>query len=377
MKKYWKRVLAAVLALTMLCALSACGKKDAGDSGDGAASYHIGYHTWGSGTPVFEFMSSVVANTLDAAGATYARANDENTADKQLQNIQNFISAHVDGIVMMPAASSILPEAAKDCEESETPFVLSVFIGEDSDRAEIRANNKYYLGSVSADMYTEGYNLGKSALENGHKTAVLIGGNVGDANIDIRINGFTQSFVTEGGGTILDIARCSSPAEGQEKANAMLSAYPDADCLYSVAGDYLPGSVSAMETLGLSIPVYLSNADKDAIEYIRNGTIETAVAGCDLVCAVASALLINYLDGHQILDDEGLPPELQLVAFPLNKDNVDDFETYFYGEDTFVFTEARLQTLMWRFNPDVSYATFVDFIENCVNLDTIAADHQG
>jgi ABC-type sugar transport system substrate-binding protein len=375
MKRKWiKRALALTLTVSMTAALAACGgNKDSGGSGD-LPSYTIGYNTWSSGTPVFEFMARVVEQTMKSYDATCNRVSDDTIADRELQNIQNFVASGVDGLLMMPTASSVMPQAAAECADAGIPFVLSTFIGEDADRAEVRANNEYYVGAISADMYTEGYRLGQSAIEDGHKTAVLIGGSIGDANIDVRIEGFTQSFVTEGGGTILDIARCAGPSEGQEKANALLSANPDAECLYSVAGDYLPGSVSAMETLGLDIPIYLSNADSSAIDYIRDGTVVGAMTGNDLVGAVACALLINYLDGHPILDEDGKPPELQLVGFALNADNVDDFERVFFDEDNFLFTDERLHTLVWRYNPDVTYDTFVDFVENHMNLDAILAD---
>ncbi|MGN1003384.1 MAG: sugar ABC transporter substrate-binding protein [Oscillospiraceae bacterium] len=377
MKKNLKRVLTLILALTMVLPLVACGSEGGGKGSDELPSYNIGYNTWGAGTPVFEFMADVVKRTLDAYDATSSRANDENMADKELQNIQNFISSGVDGIIMMPAASTVLPQGADACEKAKIPFVLSVFVGEEKDRAEIRVNNKYYLGAVSADMYAEGYRLGQSAIADGYKTAVLIGGNIGDANIEVRIEGFTKSFVEEGGGRILDSARCSSPSEGQEKANALLSAYPDADCLYCVAGDYLPGAVNAMETLGLDMAIYLSNADSSAIPYIRDGSVAAAITGNDLVCAVSAALLINYLDGHQILDEEGKPPEMKLVGFALTKDNVDDYERIFFDDENFLFTDERLHTLVWRYNKDVTYDTFVDFVANRMNLDSIVADHNG
>jgi ABC-type sugar transport system substrate-binding protein len=373
-KRNWiKRALAWTLALSMAAALTACGKKDSGGSGD-LPSYTIGYNTWGSGTPVFEFMARVVEQSMKSYDATCNRASDDTIADRELQNIQNFVASGVDGLVMMPTASSVLPQGAAECADAKIPFVLSVFVGEQEDRAEIRASNPYYVGAVSADMYAEGYRLGQNAIEDGHKTAVLIGGNIGDANIEVRIQGFTQSFVTEGGGTILDTARCTGPTEGQEKASALLSANPNAQCLYCVAGDYLPGAVNAMETLGLSMPIYLSNADSSAIDYIRDGTVVGAMTGNDLVGAVACALLINYLDGHPILDEDGKPPELQLVGFALNADNVDDFERVFFDEDNFLFTDERLHTLVWRYNPDVTYDTFVDFVENHMNLDAILAD---
>lgn len=373
-KKTIKRALALTLALCMSVSLTACGGGNDSGSDDGNPSYHIGYNTWGAGTATFDFMADVTEDALDAYGATYDRASDDHMADKELQNIQNFISAQVDGIIMQSTAEPTLPKAAEECAKAKIPFVLAVFTGADEDRAKVREENDYYLGAVNADMYEEGYIMGKAAAEDGHKTAVLLGGNVGDAHFEMRIAGFTQAFVTEGGGAILEEARCTSPAEGQEKANAMLSANKNADCLYAMVGDYVPGAVNAMETLGISMPIYVTNANTDAIEYIRNGKIAAATTGNDLVCAVAAALMINYLDGHQILDADGKAPELKSVGFKIDAGNVDDYEKLFL--DNIPFTDAVLQTLVYRNNEDVTYDTFVDFVENHLNLETLVADNK-
>lgn len=372
-KNVLKRALALTLALGLSVSLTACGKKDGG-SGDENPSYHIGYNTWGAGTATFDFMSDVTVAALDAYNAEATRASDDHMADKELQNIQNFISSQVDGIIMQTTADPVLPQAAKECADAKIPFVLAVFTGADEDRAEVRDSNEYYLGAVNADMYEEGYIMGKAAAEDGHKTAVLLGGNVGDAHFEMRIAGFTQAFVTEGGGKILEEARCTSPAEGQEKANSMLSAHQDADCLYAMVGDYVPGAVNAMETLSISMPIYVTNANTDAIEYIRNGKIAAATTGNDLVCAVAAALMINYLDGHQILDADGKAPELKSVGFKIDADNVDDYEKLFLNN--IPFTDEVLQTLVYRCNKDVTYDTFVDFVENHLNLEALIADNQ-
>lgn len=370
----------AIIMVTALCTgLCACGTGAGGDGGsDGSSgsaggenvSWNIGYNTWGSGDATFDFMADVIEQALDSAGASYSRSSDDHMADKELQNIQNFISAGVDGIVMQTTADSIFPQAAEECMESEVPFVMSTFSGTDEDRAAVNGTNLYYLGTVTSDMYAEGYLMGKTAIEDGHKTALLLGGNVGDAHFEMRIEGFTQSFVTEGGGTILDEARCSNPGEGQEKANAMISASPDADCLFAMVGDYVPGAINAMSTLGVSMPVYCANANTDTISYIRDGSVVAATAGNDLVGTVAACLLINYLDGHQILDDDGKSPELTNAGFLVNADNIDDFEEIFKtkGEP---FPAEVIQTLLWRYNNDVSYDDFVNFVDEKLQLDSI------
>lgn len=336
--------------------------------------WNIGYNTWGSGSATFDTMADIIEQALDAAGAKYFRSSDEHIADQELQNIQGFINQGVDGIIMQTAAETVFPTAARECQDAEVPFVMSTFTGSDEDRAEQNANNPYYLGTVTSDMYAEGYLMGKEAAQAGMQTAVLLGGNVGDAHFEMRIEGFTKAFVEEGGGTILDSARCASPAEGQEKASALLSANRDADCLFAMVGDYVPGAIGAMNTLGIEgMPIYCTNANTDCIEYLRDGSVVAATAGNDLVGTIASCLLINYLDGHQILDSEGNPPELTNEGFVVNESNLDKFEEIFVTEGH-PFQESTIQQLLYRYNPDVSYDSIVDFLENNLQWEGLSSE---
>lgn len=366
--KALSRALALTLALAASAPLTGCGGADAG-------SYLIGYNIWGAGTPAFDLIGDETAYTIELYGARGSAASDENMAEKELQNIQNFLSAGVDGVVMQCAADPVLPQAAGLCKAAGVPFVLPTFVGLDADRAKISAENEYYAGSVSADLYMDGYLMGQAAAADGHRTAVLLGGNIGDNNMELRIKGFTQAFVGEGRGAILGAARCSSPAESKEKGTALLSANRAAACVYAMAGDYAAGAIAAEDTLGLTIPVYVSNAGSDSIPYIRAGRVAAAAGGNDLASNIAVSLLINYLDGHPILDENGAAPELKTTPFLITADNVDVFEAVFFTGGSHALTEETLKTLAWRFNKDVGYDTYAALIESGLTLEALAAGH--
>jgi len=381
-KRGFKSVLAVALTLALTLSLAGCGSSDNGTaSGSGTQAspsvgtvYTIGFNTWGSGTSTFDNMGDDIAYALEVLGMEGSRVADDFTADKELQNMQNFISAGVDGIVMQISADPVLTQAADACLNAKIPFVLGIFVGDDEDRAEVSANNEYYVGSVSANLYQDGYLMGQAAAADGHKTAVLLGGNVGDNHFEQRIAGFTQAFVTEGGGKILDEARCASPAEGQEKANAMLSANRDADCIYAMVGDYAPGAINAMDALGLEMDVYVSNAGEDAVNYIKEGRVAAGGGGNDLPGPIAAALLINYLDGTPILDADGNAPEFKITPFVVTKDNVDDYISIFY-EDTHPINQDIMESLVSRYTEGVSYETFEKLIESGLTLEALLAAH--
>jgi len=293
-----------------------------------------------------------------------------------LQNVQNFIAAEVDGIVMQISAPPVFPQAADVCKNAEMPFVMGIFCGLPDDRMGVSADNPFYVGAVEANVYEDGYLMGKAAAADGHKTALLIGGNVGDYHFEQRIAGFTKAFVEEGSGTIVDEARCASPAESQEKANALLSANRDADCIYAMVGDYVTGPINAMDTLGITeMALYVSNGGLDTANYIKEGRVAACGGGNDLASGIATALLINYLDGHKILDGSGKAPELEIIPFLVTKDNVDDYISLFFADGAHPMSPALLKTLVWRFSSDVSYKTFTDLLDSGLTLEALQAAH--
>jgi ribose transport system substrate-binding protein len=348
------------------------GASEGGDAPSVTASYKIGVNVWGAGVPVLDAFGDNAEFALKALSNTTMRASDDFTPDKETANVQNFCSAGVDGIALQAAGVTNLPRMAEICASAKVPFVLFTFIGEEPDRAALQENNPYYVGCIDADMVTDGKEVAEMALADGCKTAVLIGGNIGDNNMDQRSEGFREAFEA-GGGTILDEQRCTDASEAPTKAEDMLSAHSDADCLYAMVGDYIPGSITAIDKLGLKgdIKVYMSCVDKTSAEYIKDGTIQAGNDGIMLASLIAPTLLQNYLDGHAILDDNGKAPHLQTHPFKVDQSNVDAYMSVFTTEGKQPVTEEMLKNLCFRYNPDVTYQTYVDLMNNGLTLNAI------
>ena len=366
------------LLLILSLAITGCGKTadetPADDSAapDEAASYLVGVNVWGAGVPVLDAFGDNAEYSLEALGNETMRASDDFTPDKETENVQNFCSAGVDGIALQAAGVTNLPTMADVCLNAKVPFVLFTFIGEEADRQTIAENNEYYVGCIDADMVTDGMEVAQMALDDGCTTAVIIGGNIGDNNMDQRSEGFREAFEA-GGGTILSEARCTDASECPTKAEDMLSAYSDADCLYAMVGDYIPGSISAIDKLGLSgsINVYMSCVDKTSAEYIKEGVIKAGNDGIMLASLIAPTLLQNYLDGHPILDENGLAPHLQTHPFKVDQSNVDAYMSVFTTDGVQPVTVEMLESLCYRNNPDVSYQTYVDLMNEGLTLNAI------
>lgn len=397
MSKGFSKKLATICAIILIFSfvLSACGTSattspspstattagSTASTADAASSvpttsYNIGVNTWGSGVPILDLFGDEAEYALKALGNTTMRASDDFTSEKELANIQNFCSAGVDGIVMQASAVTTFPQMAQFCQDAKVPFVMDVFIGNDADRDKVSASNPYFVGAIDSDMIYDGKVIADLAIADGMKTALIIGGNIGDNNMDQRTKGFTDEFTAKGG-TVITEARCTDPSESATKAEDMISANKDADMVYCLVGDYVPGPVAAIDKLGLTgdMKVYASCVDKTTADYIKQGLVQQANDGIGLAAAIAPTLLMNYLDGHPIKDDKGMAPRFQTIPFIVNKDNVDAYISIFYTEGQHPITEEVLKNLCFRYNPDVTYQTYVDFIKNDLNLNALLKAH--
>ena len=377
-----KRIIALLLVLVMALSLAACGSKTPSEapaaSGSAApadsapasgTSYTIGINTRGSGVPVLDMFGDAKEYTLTTLGHKVNRMSDDFTADKELQNAQNMCAAGVDGIVFQAAAVSTVPQIGVECANAKIPFAFDVFVGENPDLEKLADSNEFYCGAIDLDMVSDGAAIAQMAYDNGCRKACMIGGNIGDNNMDQRSQGFTERF-TSLGGEVLAEARCTDNSECPTKALDMLSAHKDADCVYCFVGDYIEGSLTAIGNLGLkdNVQVYVSCVDEGTAKYIQDGTVVGGNDGISLASYISCTLVLNYLAGHKIVDDNGKAPRLSTSPFRVDQSNVENYMKVFFSDTAAPFTKEMLEDLLYTSNPDVSYKDYVDLIAN-INLD--------
>ena len=252
-----------------------------------------------------------------------------------------------------------------ECANAKIPFSFDVFVGENPDLEALANNNEYYCGAIDLDMVSDGAAVAQMAYDNGCRKACMIGGNIGDNNMDQRSQGFREVF-EQLGGKVLFEARCTDNSECPAKATDMLSANKDADCVYCFVGDYVEGSLTAIGNLGLDgIQVYVSCVDEGTAKYIQEGTVKGGNDGISLACFISSTLVLNYLAGNKIVDANGKAPRLSTHPFQVNQDNVDNYMKVFFSDSAHPFTKGMLEDLV---NPNTTYDDYVKLV-NDINLD--------
>ena len=326
------------------------------------ASYTIGYNNFGVGAYPLDLNQKETTYAIETAGSQVKVANDNFTVDNVITDIKNLISSQVDGVVVWCAADTLYNSLNDLMGESKMPFALGDKYPTSEDTIAKFQENEFFAGAVSTDDTITGAAMADRAWEDGHKTALIVAAAQGDTNHDARVKGFTDRF-TELGGTVLNYVRCADPSEAVQKSGDLLAANKDADCLYGTGGDYSIGALSAMESAGISMPVYGTDVDPNVIQGIKDGTIAAATGAAGPYCGTfASLLLINYLDGHPILDENGKAPATKgIKAIMITKDNVDSFEENWINNE--IFSQEELQSLLYRYNENVTWADYQKMID--------------
>jgi inositol transport system substrate-binding protein len=181
-------------------------------------------------------------------GFKVAEAVADNDANRQLEQVKNFITRKVDGIILVPKDASTCIPMIKAANSANIPIVLFNRPAGKSDAKSVAvvADNLALTKETVAYMISEAKKSGKK-----HKAMVLLG-DLGDINAIGRRDGFNAA-VQEAGGTVEVVARV--PTEwNQEKAQAgvvnALQANPDISFIFTSSDFLLPSIVSALKSAG-------------------------------------------------------------------------------------------------------------------------------
>ena len=123
-------------------------------------------------------------------------------------------------------------------------------------------------------------------------------------------------------------------------------------------------------------PLFGSDCDAQGVQMILDGEMVGHSMANLSAAVLADALLVNALDGHMIVDEEGNAPYLnQLNSFEVNADNAQQYLDYCIND--YGISDEAFQQLCYRVNPDVSYDDFVDFAQNGFTYENVLAMHEG
>ncbi|MCC8150369.1 MAG: substrate-binding domain-containing protein [Lachnospiraceae bacterium] len=336
------------------------------DSGDASVStvYSFARNQWSSGAYPQESSVHCGDVFLGYLGMEQTVENNEAVMDQVVSDIQSLIASGPDGLLLMNVFQEMFASCTEALDAGDVPYVWIDDIMTDEDVLASIVEDPLFAGWILPDSYQMGYEMGTLAGESGLTKAIILSAGLTDDKHVKRTEGFTDAFEAAGG-EILQVVHCDDPSQATERANDLISANPDAEIVFCSGGEYTQaacGVVAGDDSNNMVI--YGTDILPDCLDYIKSGEC-IAISGGNQICgAVGYALLINYLDGHPILDEDGNCAIIDdLQPYTVDASNVDVFEALYAEESCFV-TEDQLKNLLWRYNEDVSLETFEEFAQN-------------
>lgn len=291
--------------------------------------YTIGCAMTNVSTGWFKALYDNLNAQLTAAGIDVLLVECNDDANKQVNQLENFIAQGVDGIIINPAAPQETATAAlEDLCAAGIP-VVAVDVPPEEGAA--------YLAACTTDSYSVGFLIGQELatrlLEKypeGEIPYGIIGGVDGDANAALRNQGARDGIADiDKDGRIKEVSFLYSGGYseevGLETAQNMLTAHQDLKCIVGTCDAHIVGATSAAEQLGLAEQLMMGAVDgsKAALEIMKAGGPIVAL-GLNSPYEVgenAARVLLGYLNEEIIPDAKRLNMDPTLVT----PENVDEY----------------------------------------------------
>lgn len=251
---------------------------------------------------------------------------------RQLQQIKNFVTRRVDGIILVPKdAKSCIP-AIRAANRADIPLVLfNRPSGEtDAKSVAVQADNFKIAKETVEFMIQQAREMG------GKHKAMIVMGNLGDVNAIGRRDGFDAAV--KGNEDIIEVVARVPSEWNQEKAQAGvvngLQANPDISFLFTSSDFLLPSIVSALKSTGkyhkVGEPghVILGGFDGDATAFamLQEGYLDaTGVQDVYFEAEATVQALMDLINGKEV------EPLIQDPGFVIHRGNIDEMADRTWG----------------------------------------------
>jgi inositol transport system substrate-binding protein len=236
--------------------------------------------------------------------------------NRQLQQVKNFITQRVNGIILVPKdAMSCIP-AIRAANAAGIPIVL---FNRPADQAEDVQSVAVQADNFTIARDTVAFLIEQARQRGGKHKAMIVMGDLGDANAIGRRDGFDAAV--KGNEDIIEVVSRVPSEWNQEKAQAGvvngLQAHPDIRLLFTSSDFLLPSIVSALKTAGkyekIGHPqhVILGGFDGDATAYqmLKDGYLDaTGVQDVYFEAEATVQALVDLMAGKpvdKIIQDPG------------------------------------------------------------------------
>ena len=236
---------------------------------------------------------------IEANGDTYISADAQNSAAKQLSDVENLISQGANALIILSVDSGAIGAAVDAADAEGVPVVGYDRLIED-DRAFYLTFDNKEVGRVIARSILAVVPTGNYAIIKGDK---------GDPNAAFLLEGMMDVIgadVEAGNITIVGEAFTDGwkPDNAQRNMEQILTANDNnVDAVLSENDGMAGGAIAALEAQGLDIPVSGQDGDHAALNRVARGTQNTSVWKDSRQLGAAAAQIASALAGGTALAD--------------------------------------------------------------------------
>ena len=245
---------------------------------------------------------AAMITAIEANGDTYISADAQNSAAKQLSDVENLISQGANALIILSVDSGAIGAAVDAADAEGVPVVGYDRLIED-DRAFYLTFDNKEVGRVIARSILAVVPTGNYAIIKGDK---------GDPNAAFLLEGMMDVIgadVAAGNITIVGEAFTDGwkPDNAQRNMEQILTANDNnVDAVLSENDGMAGGAIAALEAQGLNIPVSGQDGDHAALNRVARGTQNTSVWKDSRQLGAAAAQIASALAaGTALADIEG------------------------------------------------------------------------
>ncbi|NLO85076.1 MAG: sugar ABC transporter substrate-binding protein [Clostridiales bacterium] len=153
-----KKILALLLALTMMLAMVSCATAET-TTAEELAGKKVGFSAISLASEFFADMSDQFDNYFTSAGMNYTAADANMSVETQISNIENFVANGTDYIIMFPVDATAISDAAKSARDDGAFIIVIGTALSDPDAYDVCINvDQYNTGAVQAQMAADWIN---------------------------------------------------------------------------------------------------------------------------------------------------------------------------------------------------------------------------
>lgn len=318
-----KKLIALLLAMTMVCGMVACSSSSTETATaeaatteaattetattEAAATEEAADDTLAREDMHFTLVSPLIGHDywvtvedgMKAANADYGVDTQyvgpaEINIDEQIKAVETAIATGSNGIITMALDPAAFEPVIKQATDAGIPVILIDTDAPDSTR-------DYYAGTSN---YASGVEAGQAMIEatGGEANIGIITGAINAANLNERIDGFMDAIADEPGMTVLVTEPSDTDLlKATEKAQSMIQTYPEMNAFFGVSATDVQGAAKVVIEQGLEDSFSLVGFDdlEDTLNYVRDGVVDATIVQQPYQMGYLGVeLLVQILEGN-------------------------------------------------------------------------------